>query len=115
MNTLKLNEHSFSSVNQFCKSVLISPNLKVRLLAQCLDNQKIPMTVLVNKIKTVFLANEIDSVTVSHGASLEPASKVIFEILKSIDVKVIFVVPTSNYKIGMLPSGSSAKFFYRAE
>ena len=49
MNTLKLSEHSFSSVKQLCKSVINSTALKVRLMPQCIEVEKVGLCRLSQK------------------------------------------------------------------
>lgn len=96
MNTLKLNEHSFSSVKQFCRGVLTNPQLKVRMLAQSFDSNRDSLEALIDKVNKILLINNIDSLVIQQGALSTLFTSPLSKKLKHIKVAVFYEVITAK-------------------
>lgn len=103
MNTLKLSEHSFSSVKQLCKSVINSTALKVRLMPQCIEVEKVGLCRLSQKMVTVLSVNNIECIEVPSSFLNSPDARKILLLLFNLNIKLCFEPELTNSQMKLLP------------
>lgn len=103
MKTLKLNEGSFSSVKQLCKSVINSPALKVRLMPQCTEIEKVGLCRLSQKMVTVLSVNNIECIEVPSSFIDSPDARRILLLLFDLNIKLCFEPELTDSQMKLLP------------
>ncbi|GKW54758.1 hypothetical protein NCCP2140_38110 [Pseudoalteromonas sp. NCCP-2140] len=96
MNTLKLSEHSFSSLKQLCRSVITHSQLNVKMLPQCLDTDMISKDTLFDKMQSVITLNQIDSILVPYNSVSRVLTTPLYGILKDLNLTILYEEKTED-------------------
>ncbi|MCO7205817.1 hypothetical protein [Pseudoalteromonas sp. CnMc7-37] len=96
MKTLKLSEHSFSSLKQLCRSVITHSQLNVKMLPQCLDTDMISKDTLFDKMQSVITLNQIDSILVPYNSVSRVLTSPLYGILKDLNLTILYEEKTED-------------------
>ncbi|GAA6206377.1 hypothetical protein [Thalassotalea sp. SU-HH00458] len=111
MKTFILNEESFNSVKQFCRSVITAPELKVRMLPQCFELEKVGMCALRHKMLTVLRVNGIECIKVPKSLLESPDALRILSLLFDLNLKLSFENSLSKLEAEQIPTSILRRYF----
>lgn len=103
MKVLQTKKSSYLSVKYFCMDLLKSPQMKVRLLPQCFELEKIGIQALSIKLERMLMANGFDIISIPSGVYHQPEFPKIILLLHHMKIQVELKVQPTKEQAKLLP------------